>query len=153
MVNFVSTPPKILTSFLDKFRDVFTRPAFFSFSVYVSSLFLELKRTNIQSIASRNFNAHYENLQYFISEAKWDEEKLNNCRIQILQSNRTTKTCKKGVLVIDDTSCKKWGFKTEGAQVQLLLQNRRLIYLFLTLGNGYAQMGSLNSSPAINFVG
>ena len=37
MVNFVSTPPKILTSFLDKFHDVFTRPAFFSFSVYVSS--------------------------------------------------------------------------------------------------------------------
>ena len=118
MVNFVSTPPKILTSFLDKFHDVFTRPAFLSFSVYLNGLFLELKRTNIQTIASRNFFANYENLQYFISEAKWDEEKLNNHRIQILESNRTTKTCKKGVLVIDDTGCKKWGFKTEGAQVQ-----------------------------------
>ncbi|MEW6558234.1 MAG: transposase [Elusimicrobiota bacterium] len=53
-----------------------------------------------------------------MSEAKWNEEKLNTYRIQILESNRTTKTCPKGVLVIDDTGCKKWGFKTEGAQVQ-----------------------------------
>ena len=118
MVNFVSTPPKILTNFFNKFQDIFSKPTFLSFSVYVSSLFLELKRTNIQTIASRNFSTNYENLQYFISEAKWDEEKLNNHRMQILQSNRTTKTCKKGVLVIDDTGCKKWGFKTEGAQVQ-----------------------------------
>lgn len=118
MVNFVATPPKILTNFLTKFQPLFSKPTFLSFSVYVSGLFLELKRTNIQTIADRNFSVRYENLQYFISEAKWDEEKLNNYRIQILESNRTTKTCKKGVLVIDDTGCKKWGLKTEGAKVQ-----------------------------------
>ena len=109
MVNFVSNPPKILTSFLAKFQNVFTKPSFISFSIYLNGLFLELKRTNIQTIAERTVTPHYENLQYFISEAKWDEEKLNDCLIKNLESNRTTKTCKKGVLAIDDSGCKKWG--------------------------------------------
>ncbi|MEW6556851.1 MAG: transposase [Elusimicrobiota bacterium] len=118
MVNFVSTPPKILTNFLNKFQPLFSKPTFLSFSIYVSGLFLELKRTNIQTIAKRTVASEYESLQYFISEAKWDEEKFNTRRVKILESNRTTKTCKKGVVIIDDTGCKKWGFKTEGAQVQ-----------------------------------
>ena len=57
-------------------------------------------------------------MQYFLSEAKWNPEELNNIRIQLLEGNRTTKTSKSGVLAIDDSGCKKWGLKTEGAQVQ-----------------------------------
>jgi hypothetical protein len=57
-------------------------------------------------------------MQYFLSEAKWDHEEINDIRIQILQRNRTTRTSKSGVLAIDDSGCKKWGLKTEGAQVQ-----------------------------------
>jgi len=120
MVNYIVKPPNILTSFLTKFQNVFSRPAFVSFSLYVSELFFELKRTNIQTISSRYYGARYENLQYFISETKWDTESLNNRRLQILESNRATKTLKKGVLVIDDSGCKKWGFKTRGIKEQYL---------------------------------
>lgn len=118
MINFSVENPPVLNNFLNKFKTCFSKPAFASFCFYVSGLFLELKRTNIQSITAKTIHAHYENIQYFISEAKWDTEELNNQRIGLLQSNHTTKTCKKGVLVIDDSGCKKWGYKTEGVASQ-----------------------------------
>jgi len=118
MINFIATNPPVLQKFLNKFKDVFTKPTFLSFSFYVNGLFLQLKRTNIQSITENLIHANYENMQYFISEAKWDQEQLNNRRIQILQSNHTTKSSRKGILSIDDTGCKKWGYKTEGVAVQ-----------------------------------
>jgi hypothetical protein len=72
------------------------------FSPSLSNPFLPLTRTyNILSL-----------------RGKWDSEELNEQRIKILESARTTKTCKKGVLSVDDSSCKKWGIKTEGAKVQ-----------------------------------
>lgn len=118
MVNFVAQNPQILNTFLKKFQSSFTKPAFVSFSVYMAGLFLELKRTSIQSIAARTPQASYSNTQYFISEAKWSHEKINDHRIQTLQTNRTTKSSKKGIAAIDDTGSKKWGYKTEGAQIQ-----------------------------------
>ncbi|MEW6041187.1 MAG: IS701 family transposase [Elusimicrobiota bacterium] len=118
MINFVVNNPPLLQKFLNRFNDTFTKHAFLSFSFYVSGLFLQLKRTSIQSITANTIYANYENIQYFISEARWDEQQLNNHRVHILQSNRTTKSSKKGVLVIDDTGCKKWGYKTEGVKVQ-----------------------------------
>jgi len=118
MTNFLVNNPPILQIFLNRFIGVFSKPTFISFSIYVGGLFLQLKRTNMQSITFNTLNAHYENIQYFLSESKWDEQKLNDIRIQILQSNRTTKSSKKGVLVIDDSGCKKWGYKTEGVAVQ-----------------------------------
>lgn len=100
------------------FEPLFTKSTFISFCFYFQGLFIELKRTNIQTITFKAPHAHYENIQYFISEAKWDHEELNNRRINLLQSCRATKTCRKGVLVIDDSGCKKWGLKTEGAKIQ-----------------------------------
>lgn len=118
MVNFNAAIPTLLLHFLTQFERTFTKKAFISFCFYVSGLFLQLKRTNVQSISLLTPALCYENMQYFLSEAKWNNEELNDQRIQILQHNRTTKTSKKGVLVIDDSGCKKWGLKTEGAQVQ-----------------------------------
>lgn len=119
MINLLSENPRLLTRFLEKFKGLFSEPLFESFSKYLSGLFLELKRTNIQAIqqkAAPSFS--YENLQYFLSEGKWEPEIVNEQRIKILQSSRTTKTCNSGVLVIDDTSCKKWGIHTQGAKPQ-----------------------------------
>lgn len=118
MVNFNASIPKILLTFLGNFNKSFSKPAFVSFCLYISGLFLSLKRTNIQSISLFTPNSNYQNLQYFLSEAKWNHEELNDIRTQLLQRNRTTKTSKSGVLAIDDSGCKKWGIKTEGAQIQ-----------------------------------
>ena len=118
MVNFNASIPKILKTFLKNFQTTFSKPAFISFCIYVNGLFLLLKRTNIEAISLFTPSAKYQNIQYFLSEAKWNHEELNEQRIKMLQGNRTTKTSKKGVLVLDDSGCKKWGLKTEGAQIQ-----------------------------------
>ena len=70
MINLIAKNPSILANFLDKFRDIFSKHLYLSFCFYTSGLFLELKRTNIQSIADKCPSASYENLQYFISEGK-----------------------------------------------------------------------------------
>jgi len=118
MINFIVTSPPVLQKFLNKFKKVFTKPAYSSFSFYVNGLFLQLKRTNIQSITANILHANYENMQYFLSEARWNEDLLNEQRIKLLQSNCLTKSSTKGILAIDDTGCKKWGFKTEGVKFQ-----------------------------------
>ena len=138
MVNFLIKSPPVLENFLNRFQDIFSKPAFASFSHYFSGLFLELKRTNVQSIAFKSPYAHYENMQYFLSEAKWDKEQLNNRRIKLLQSNRTTRTLPSGVLLIDDTSCKKWGIKTEGAKLQYSSTENRLINCNVVVVSAYA---------------
>lgn len=83
-----------------------------------AGFFLELKRANIQTITQKAPFASYQNIQYFLSEAQWDSELLNNKRLQILHATRPTKSCAKGVLALDDTSCRKSGKKTQGAKVQ-----------------------------------
>jgi SRSO17 transposase len=138
MVNFVANNPQILKTFLKKFQPSFTKPAFVSFSVYMAGLFLELKRTSIQSIVLRTPQANYSNTQYFISEAKWKHEQLNDQRIQILQANRTTKSSQKGVSVIDDTGSKKWGYKTEGAQIQYYSTEKQTTRCNIVVASAYS---------------
>jgi SRSO17 transposase len=101
----VAENPKLLKKFLRKFNSVFYKKSYKSFSTYLAGLFLEIKRTNIHSIYLKSIFNSYENLQYFLSEAKWSSEELNNKRIKLLQSNKITKTKKDGVLVIDDSGC------------------------------------------------
>ena len=105
MINMVAENPKLLKKFLRKFKFVFYKKSYKSFCTYLAGLFLEIKRTNIHSIYSKSIFNSYENLQYFLSEAKWDPEKLNDKRIKLLAKNKITRTKKDGVLVIDDTGC------------------------------------------------
>ncbi len=137
MVNLITERPNLLSNFLERFRDCFSKPLFTSFSLYLSGLFLELKRTNVEAITSNAPAASYENLQYFISEGSWNPEEVNNQRIKILQSSRTTKTCRKGVLAIDDTSCKKWGIYTEGARPQYSSTEDRVVNCNVLVNSAY----------------
>lgn len=121
MINFVSVSPSIFNTFTKKFQYLFPKKKMFvSFSNYLAGLFMEFKRTNIATIDEKNVSSRYQNLQYFITESdSWDGKKVNGRRIKILQKNRTTKSTKNGVLVIDDTACsKKWAYKTDGVRPQ-----------------------------------
>ncbi len=51
-------------------------------------------------------------LQWFLSEADWDERKMQESRLQLLRENPTTAPTSKGVLVIDETGDRKDGDKT-----------------------------------------
>ena len=140
MVNFVSLPPPILNTFERKFQDLFPKKMFVCFLIYVSALFLEFKRANIATIDEKNVSSRYQNLQYFITESNsWDAKELNNCRIQILQKNRTTKTTKNGVMVIDDTACaKKWSYKTDGVRPQYSGSEDAIIRCNVVVCSSYA---------------
>lgn len=118
MINLITKIPRLLGSFLYKFKDLFSNIQFDRFTTYIAGLFLQHKRTCIESIASLCPNANYQAMQYFISESNFDIEQINTRRIEILQNYKPTKTTSSGVAIIDDTSCKKWGTKTEGAKPQ-----------------------------------
>src|SRR6266849_3860987 len=51
-------------------------------------------------------------LQWFLSEADWDERKMQESRLQLLREDSTTAPTSKGVLVIDETGDRKDGDKT-----------------------------------------
>lgn len=109
MLNIITDIPKVLKKFLNRFKEKFSTIQFKAFSQYIASLFLAHKRVSIESLASVCNNINYENLQYFVSESKFDIDNLNNSRLSLLNHLHPTKTTKQGLLVIDDTSCKKYG--------------------------------------------
>lgn len=120
-INFSPLPVKALKTYISKFKDDFSKPLYSTFKAYITCLMLEYKRCSLQAMSQKTILTNYEKLQYFISESRtWDSEQLNNHRIQELQKTRSTKTCRKGTLIIDDTACKKSKTcrKTEGAEFQ-----------------------------------
>jgi len=67
-------------------------------------------------------------LQWFLSEADWDERKMQESRLQLLREDPTTTPTSKGVLVIDETGDRKAGHKTAHVGRQYLgkaLQGRQ----------------------------
>lgn len=68
---------------------------------------------------AHNTNCNYQRAQYFLSDSKWDTEKLNTIRLNIIEHQRTTASTSSGNLVIDDTaSPKPHARATEGAHRQ-----------------------------------
>ncbi len=59
-------------------------------------------------------------LQWFLSEADWDERKMQASRLQLLREDPTTAPTSKGVLVIDETGDRKDGHKTAHVGKQYL---------------------------------
>lgn len=51
-------------------------------------------------------------LQFFVSEAKWDHEQVNDRRLELLRGDPVTSPHAGGVLVIDDSGDRKDGVKT-----------------------------------------
>ena len=107
MLNIISTAPPSLQRFLENFKYLFTKPQFENFKVYSFGLQLELKRTNIQTIDACRPKSNYDSLHYFSTNSSWDEEKVNNRRIEITQKDNRTRSCRDGSSVIDDVACKK----------------------------------------------
>jgi SRSO17 transposase len=51
-------------------------------------------------------------LQFFLSESRWDPERVNNRRLEMLRADPATAPHGGGVLVIDDSGDRKDGTKT-----------------------------------------
>ena len=111
--------PKSLDNFfskLDFFKDKHLGKA----KHYLFGLMNGFKRFNIEtlSLATADDQYSYRQLHYFIDKANWDEDKLNEKRIQFLENDVRTQTKKNGCVSIDDTSVRKNGDQTDGTYYQ-----------------------------------
>jgi len=81
---------------------------------YLLGLFSNFKRFNLQTLTESSNCFTYRQNYYFLGQAKWDENELNEKRLDFLKKDKRTKPISAGVLIIDDTSVFKYGSKTEG---------------------------------------
>ncbi len=78
---------------------------------------MDFSRFNLKQVAKHNTLCSHQQLQYFISEAKWDVDELNTARLSLLQNTPQTISTPEGVLSIDDTANRKYGKKSEGVAI------------------------------------
>lgn len=83
---------------------------------YFFGLMNGFKRFSIEALqlATPDETYSYRELHYFLDKAEWDENELNEKRIQFLEQDVRTRTKSEGGISIDDTSTKKCGDKTDG---------------------------------------
>jgi len=61
-------------------------------------LCLELKRKNIQAIDICRVKKNYDSLYHLLSQSPWDEEELNEKRLELIQKDRRIRTFPKRYL-------------------------------------------------------
>ena len=106
-------------SFYKKFDDIFTEQSQrTNFRLYGTGLLLEIKRKNIWYISEHIIDANYQSMHHFVSDSPWDEVAFNCRRIGILESNRSTRSCEDGYVIIDDTGNPKSGDSTHATRRQ-----------------------------------
>lgn len=144
MIQIISQRPLPLQKFIAEFSTFFSKPLFISFAIYISGLLLEIKRTNINSIVSKTPSASYQKIQYFLSDSKWDSDNLNTHRLAMLQANPDTAASNRGVLIIDDTSCKKSKdtHNTQGVSFQFSSSDNAIINCNTVVFSAYADSNS-----------
>lgn len=110
----------LINKFLIRFKPVFSKKMFTTFSYIFYALFKTYKRCSYQTIAENLAEPmNYEKVQYCASDASWSIDTINDIRLDILCSQRSTAPHKDSLLAIDDTSCPKPHAKhTEGAYWQ-----------------------------------
>jgi len=129
MLNIIHSIPPSIKRFSKNFEEIFGRYQLGNFQIYLSGLYLELKRKNLQAIDDlmrSRLKGNYDSLHYFLSRSPWDEEKVNERRLKLIQEDRLTRTTLRGAFIVDDTGCKKTGTHTEGAKPQRLGSEGRI---------------------------
>ena len=119
----INQPDPFCEPFFDKFSEFWARPnQAQAFGAYVRGLISETHRKNIEAINAKVVGQHYQSLHHFLAESPWNSEALNRRRIELLQNDRRTASCKKGVLILDDTGVPKKGDQTQGVKRQYIGQ-------------------------------
>ncbi len=110
---------RFIEKFLSRFDSCFsTANQRTIFKKFIYAMFDDYKRMPLAAVA-RNTDINYQKLQFFFSESRWNVRELNDIRLRLIHSQRTTRAYHNGVLAIDDTACPKpYAQKTEGAQFQ-----------------------------------
>lgn len=108
----------LFNKFLSHFQPFFSRKQFLCFRLAIYVLFKDYKRVSLQAMA-KLAHCDYQKFQYFFSESQWSIDQVNDHRINLIESQRTTASTPDGALVIDDTSVPKpFAKHTQGARFQ-----------------------------------
>ena len=119
-MKIISLNISLINKFLIRFKPVFSKKMFISFSYIFYALLKTYKRCTYQTIAE-NLAApmNYEKVQYCASDASWSIDAINDIRLDILCAQRSTAPSKDSIIAFDDTSCPKPHAKnTDGAYWQ-----------------------------------
>jgi len=106
--------PSIVLNNLKHFEEFFSKPQLEHFAQYITGLIVSYNRT-VQGI-NDNFVFHKDqsNLNRFLTEAEWPEEKIEQRRRELIKQEVAGMSAKNGALYIDDTLSHKRGQKIEG---------------------------------------
>ncbi len=115
----VTPAPGPLEAFAQAFDELFSkRNQREAFRRYLEGLLLSSERNktltglaNTEPVVG-SVHPEAQKLQWFLSESSWDAAVVNERRLALLQERALTAVTAKGVLVIDETSDRKWGSKT-----------------------------------------
>lgn len=114
----ITEPPLMVKNYASKYIEFFNKPQFCHFVTYLTGLIVSNNKT-VQGI-NNNFieRKDQSNLNHFITDSEWDEEALNDRRIDLVNEHTKDVKEKDSFLIIDDTLTHKTGKKIE--QVELL---------------------------------
>jgi SRSO17 transposase len=116
----VRPAPGPLEEYAARFDDLFRRARAQrdGFRRYLEGLLLPAERSktltalaNTEPVSGAQ-RKEAQGLQWFLSESTWDQEKVNERRLELLLKDPTTAPDKRGVLVIDEHGDRKWGRHT-----------------------------------------
>ena len=109
----ITSHPSLVTKYASEFRSLFSKPQFAHFSTYITGLIVSTNKT-VQGI-NNNFieSKDQSNLNLFLNESNWDEQALDNRRIELIKAQTKKSKAKDSFLVIDDTLSHKTGKKIE----------------------------------------
>jgi hypothetical protein len=106
-------------SFYKKFDNIFSEPSQrANFRLYGTGLMLEIKRKNIWYMSEHIIDSDYQPMHHYMHDSPWYENGLNDQRVDILDNNRSTKSCDDGYAIIDDTGNPKSGDSTHATRKQ-----------------------------------
>lgn len=109
--------PKCFENWCRRFDDLFSRGTQRQgFRMYLGGLLGESERKNFTQIASNTVDGSYNNQRQFLNDSPWNETKLNDRRLELMQQCRQTKLRQGFTLIIDDSGHRKSGDATAGVE-------------------------------------
>ncbi len=120
IMNFLtSVCHPMFENFYKKFDNIFSEPSQrLNFRLYGTGLLLEIKRKNIWYMSEHIIDGDYQPMHHYMHDAPWYENELNDQRVDIMDNNRSTKSCDDGYAIIDDTGNPKSGDHTHATRKQ-----------------------------------
>jgi SRSO17 transposase len=107
--------PPCFEKWCRRFDDVFSHQAQKKgFRHYLGGLLGESERKNLTQMSNNAVGVVYHQLHHFLTEATWDEKKVNEQRLQVMQQCSQTKIRRGFTLIIDDSGHRKSGNETAG---------------------------------------